>query len=138
MTAVHFETAAEARSGLKALLDAAVEGRTATVRRAHDVAAVVDAARLRDALERVVTSEPVVVHEEGEWAAFLPGLPISAGGATIDEAIDDLVVAMREYAEDWHSRLRLAPNHRDAWGFVQLVDLSTDEQLRAWLTRSAA
>ncbi|MFC6009553.1 hypothetical protein [Nocardia lasii] len=34
---------------------------------------------------------------------------------------------------DWQDRLRLAANHRDNWGLVQLVCLSTDEQLREWL-----
>jgi predicted RNase H-like HicB family nuclease len=74
-----------------------------------------------------------VVHEAGGWSAFIPGLPIAADGATSEEAIDELVDAIREYAEDWHDRLRHAPNHRESWRMVQLVDLSEDDELRAWL-----
>jgi predicted RNase H-like HicB family nuclease len=73
-----------------------------------------------------------VVHEAGGWSAFIPGLPIAADGATSEEAIDELVDAIREYAEDWHDRLRHAPNHQENREIAQLVGLSDDE-LRAWL-----
>ncbi|MBI9115686.1 hypothetical protein [Sanguibacter suaedae] len=136
-TALRFPTAAQGRSHFRDLLDAAVDGRTATVQREDQQVAVVDARRLRAALERLVDVLPVVVHEEGEWSAFLPGVPLTASGATVDAVIDDLVAASREYAEDWNARLRAAPNHEENWGFVQLVDLSTDEQLRTWMTRLA-
>ncbi|MCW2642256.1 MAG: hypothetical protein JWP76_4562 [Dactylosporangium sp.] len=56
-----------------------------------------------------------------------------ADGATFDEAIDDLIDALREYAEDWQDRLLDAPNHGNNWGLVQLISLSDDEQLRDWL-----
>jgi hypothetical protein len=41
---------------------------------------------------------------------------------------------LRTYAVAWHDVLGRALNHRDNWGMVQLIDLSTDDQLRAWLT----
>ena len=64
--------------------------------------------------------------------------PAHRGGRrTFDEAIDDLVQAAREYAEDWNDHLLLAPNHRGNWGLVQLVELSTVEQLRNWVLGSA-
>lgn len=44
-----------------------------------------------------------------------------------------MVDALRDYAEEWADRLRLAPNHADNWGLVQIVALSSDEQLRDWL-----
>ncbi|SEG42856.1 hypothetical protein SAMN05444920_102996 [Nonomuraea solani] len=44
-----------------------------------------------------------------------------------------MIEALREYAEDWQSRLLDAPNHRENWGLVQLISLSDDEQLREWL-----
>ena len=40
---------------------------------------------------------------------------------------------MREYAQDWVERLQYASNHAENWGLVQLVHLSTDEQLADWL-----
>ncbi|WP_202627968.1 hypothetical protein [Cellulomonas sp. APG4] len=131
----------QARTNLKLLFDRAVAGSAPTIRRSttSDRIALVDAARLRATLEHLIPNPgAVVVHEEGEWAAFLPGLPISAAGATLDEAVDDLIVALREYAEDWADRLAGAPNHADRWGLVQLVTLSSDDELRTWLTATAA
>lgn len=94
--------------------------------------ALVDAARLRDALAALTPSDSRVVFEEGEWAAFLPGLPVHAVGTSVDEVVSELVDALREYAEDWHHHLRTAPNH-DHWGLVQMTELSTDQQLRDWI-----
>ena len=132
-------TVSHARKHLKAVLDHAASGATPLIQRSttRDRLAVVDAGRLRDVLARCVNLSAVVVHEAGEWAAFLPGLPISASGATLDEAVDDLVLALREYAEDWPA-LAEAPNHSGNWALVQLVALSSDDELRDWLSATAA
>jgi predicted RNase H-like HicB family nuclease len=92
----------------------------------------VDADRLRYFLSKISPSA-TVVSEAGSWWIFIQGLPVSADGATLEEALDETVVALREYAEDWQDRLSAAPNHVDNWGLVQLVGLSTDAQLREWL-----
>jgi len=39
-----------------------------------------------------------VLAENNGWSIFLPGLPISADGATLDEALDGAVLALRDYA----------------------------------------
>ncbi|MFC8448388.1 prevent-host-death protein [Kitasatospora sp. NPDC057223] len=137
MSAVHYESYTEARSHLKDLLDAAEQGRVATVRRDAGRAAVVDVERLRHFLSTVCVSRAQVVAEGGGWSAFIPGLPVAADGATFDEAIGEMLDALREYAEDWQERLQGAPNHRDNWGLVQLISLSDDDQLRDWLVGAA-
>jgi sugar phosphate isomerase/epimerase len=133
MPAVHAASFTDARNNLKALLDAAHDGRTATVRRDRDRLAVVDAARLRFVLSRLVPT-PQAVAEGGGWSIMLDGVPVAADGASFAEAVEDFLAALREYAEDWSARLRLAPNHQDNWGIVQLVDLSSDAELEAWAT----
>jgi predicted RNase H-like HicB family nuclease len=85
----------------------------------------------------VCPSKAEVVAEAGGWSVFLPGLPLAADGATFDEAIEEMVQALREYAEDWQDRLRTAPNHEDNWGLVQLIALSDDVELRDWLVGAA-
>lgn len=132
MAALHFDSATDARKNFKDLLDAADRGRPATVRRDHHTAAVVDAERLRYFLARM-EPQASVTHDAGSWWIYFSGLPISADGATLDEAVDDAVTALREYAEDWQDRLSSAPNHEGSWGLVQLVSLSDDDQLRDWL-----
>lgn len=134
---VHYDSYSDARAHLKDLLDAAERGRVATVRRDAASAAVLDAARLRHFLATVVPSRAQVVPEADGWSVFIPGLPIAADGPTFDEALDEMVQALREYAEDWQDRLLDAPNHRDNWGLVQLISLSDDGQLRDWLAGSS-
>ena len=125
----------QARSHLKDLLDAAERGVPATVLREGSVAAVVDAERLRAELARLCRPAEVVAEAEG-WSVFVPGVPVAADGATLDEALDEMVEALREYAVDWQDHLREAANHRGNWALVQLIALSGDDQLRAWLASS--
>ena len=139
MTAVgiSYESYSEARSHYKTMLDAAERGLPATVERDGAVSALVDAERLRDGLGQWCP-KATVVNEAGGWSVFLPGVPVAADGSTFDESITEMVDALREYADDWQTHLLDAPNHRSNWALVQLVALSTDEQLRAWLVGSAA
>jgi predicted RNase H-like HicB family nuclease len=137
MSAVHYDSYTDARAHLKDLLDAAEKGRVATVRRDSATTAVVDVKRLRHFLASIDPSRAQVVPETGGWSVFIPGLPVAADGASFDEAITEMIDALREYAEDWQQRLLDAPNHRDNWGLVQLISLSDDEQLRGWLVGAA-
>ncbi|MDQ2585723.1 prevent-host-death protein [Saccharothrix yanglingensis] len=137
MPAVHYDSYTDARAHLKDLLDAAEKGRVATVRRDSSTTAVVDVKRLRHFLASTVPSHAQVVPEAGGWSVFIPGLPVAADGASFDEAITEMIDALREYAEDWQQRLLDAPNHRANWGLVQLISFSDDEQLRDWLVGAA-
>ena len=117
MLEVHYDSYTEARSNLKNLLDAAESGRVATVRRDSATTAVLDAARLRYFLASVVPSHAQVVQEGGGWSVFIPGLPVAADGATFDEAVTEMVDALREYAHDWQDHLltRRTTGRTGAW-----------------------
>lgn len=78
-------------------------------------------------------SNAQVVGEAGGWSIMIPGLPVAADAATLDEAADEMVDALREYADEWADHLRLAPNHAASRDLVQIIGLWSDEQLRAWL-----
>lgn len=133
MSAVHYDSYTDARKHLKTLLDAAESGRVATVRRESATSAIVDSDRLRHYLALVAPSRAQVVPESGGWSIFIPGLPVAADGATLDEAVTEMIDVLREYADDWQDHLLNAPNHRENWGIVQLISLSNDSQLREWL-----
>lgn len=137
MPQVHYDSYTEARNKLKNLLDAAENGQVATVRRDAATAVVLDAERLRYYLASVVPSRAQVVQEAGGWSVLIPGLPVAADGGTFEEAITEMADALREYAEDWQDHLLHAANHRENWGLVQLISLSSDDQLREWLVGSA-
>jgi predicted RNase H-like HicB family nuclease len=134
MSALHYDSYTEARTHLKELLDAAERGQPATVRRESSTAMVVDARRLLRLLLDIYPSHAQVVAEEGGWSVFIPGLPVAADGATFDEAVMEMIDALREYADDWQDHLYNVPNHADNWGLVHLIALSSDAQLREWLT----
>jgi hypothetical protein len=136
MTATHYDSVSSARAHLKDLLNAAESGRPATLTREGRRSAIVDADRLREILAVSRPSGALMAHESGGWSIVLPGLPVAADGATVDEALDEMVEAMREYADDWTERLLTAPNHARNWDLVQLIDLSHDDQLRNWLVGS--
>ena len=130
----HYPTFNEARSHLKDVLDAAGDVKPVTVVRDARRLAVVDAARLRAQLAALPGLRVEAVAEAGGWSMFVPGVPVAADGASFDEAAEEMVVALREYADDWAQRLRLAPDHAANWALVQLVGLSDDGELRAWIT----
>jgi prevent-host-death family protein len=136
VTATHYDSVSEARAHLKELLNAAESGRPATLSREGRRIAVVDADRLREILAASRPSRAQMAHEAGGWSIVLPGLPIAADGATVEEVLDEMVQAMREYADDWTERLLTAPNHALNWDLVQLIELSDDNQLRKWLVGS--
>ena len=137
MAGVHYDSYTDARNNLKNLLDAAESGQVATLRRDSATMVVIDATSLQQFLVSVVRSRAQVVQEAGGWSVFIPGLPVAADGATFDEAVDEMIDALREYAGDWQDHLLHAANHRGNWGLVQLISLSSDDQLREWLVGSA-
>ncbi|MDN5852011.1 MAG: prevent-host-death protein [Actinomycetia bacterium] len=133
MSAMQYDTFSEARKHFKDLFDAAEAGRPTSIRRERRRTALVDADRLRAVLVDANPSNAEVVAEAGGWSAFVPGLPIAADAATFTDAVDELVIALREYADDWADHLRHAPDHADNWGLIQIIDLSSDGQLRDWV-----
>lgn len=133
----HFTSYTQARQQLRAVLDAARDGMVTTIDRDDERFVVVSADELRRDLTALRPSRASVVAEGGGWAVILPGLPVHGDGESFDDALDDAVAALREYAEDWNARLRTAPNHRQHHAVVELVELSTDDQLRDWLLGGA-
>lgn len=129
----HFPSFTEARNQFRSVLDAAHAGLVTTVDRDKQRFVVVAADDLRDELARLRPSEAVAAAEGGGWSVLLPGLPVHGDGETFDDAVADTVAALREYAEDWNDRLHTAPNHRVHRAVVELIELSTDAQLRDWL-----
>lgn len=97
---------------------------------------VVAADTLGAELRRLLPSRAIVVAEGGGWSAILPGVPAHGDADSFDAAIDDLIDALRNYAEDWNGRLFRAPNHAQHRSLVELVELSGDAQLREWLVGS--
>ncbi len=125
----------ETRTHLKDVLDATAQGRTVTVRRDDQVTAVMPAEKLRQFFFHAVSPHVEIFKENGAVVALMKNRPFVSEGADVEDALADLILSLREYAEDWEDRLQHAPNHASAWALVQLVKLSTDEQLLEWFDR---
>jgi hypothetical protein len=137
MTAVAFKNYSDARKEFKEVLDDAESGRPVGVQRRERRVAVVDADDLRRALAHSRdVPQPVAVAEAGGWSVLLPGVPVAADGADFNEAVDEFILALREYSEDWVERLHRVPNHARRWALIQFVAFSTDGQLAAWIRAS--
>lgn len=130
-----YPTFSRARTHLKDVLDANARGVTVTVARDGALSAVVPLDRLREYFFRTVSPRVRITKDGGLTIALMEGRPFASEGADVERALEDLVLSLREYAEDWADHLKDAPNHRDAWALVQLVQLSSDEQILDWFER---
>lgn len=130
------ETATDVRRHWRAHLDRAAARLPVPFSRGQDAFAVVGTPLLRDLLRRSLPA-PVVVAEDDGWSVFLDGYPIAADGIDLDEAVDDFVVSVTDYANAWTDRLHTAPNHQHAAALVHLVAVSTDDELRQWVGGAA-
>lgn len=127
-----YEKITEARSHLKDIYDSAQRGVPSLVRREQDSPIViVKADSFKRALRALCPIEPQVRFTESNVSMWLPGLPVSAEGTDFDAAETEFIAALRDYAELWVEDLGGFPNHADNWGLVNLVLLSSDEELRA-------
>jgi hypothetical protein len=136
-TTADYPTVAAARANFKHLLDAAATGVPSQLHRDEQHLAMVDAVLL---VRHLAGSLPraEVVAEAGGWSVVIPGVPVAADGSSYDEAVTEMVIALREYADDWTDRLHLAPNHAGNWGLVQVISLSTDAELAQWVAGAPA
>ena len=124
----------EARSNFKTLFDAVEEGNVAVVeRRGSRPLALIDRAEADSLLSEKFPFEPEVSFAKAMGgkgksatsavAMWLPNLPVHSDGADFQEAAENLVEALIDYAELWEAELRHAPNHAGNLGWVRRVQL---------------
>lgn len=129
------QTATEVRRNWRAQLDRAKAQIPVAFSRGGDEFAVISVSLLQSALRRGLPA-PVAVAEDGGWTIVLDGHPIAADGADLDEALDEFIVSLNDYADAWIDRLHAAPNHQHAAPLVQLVATSSVAELREWVDGS--
>lgn len=99
----------------------------------ESVACIEGVQQLQEFFFRAVSPRVELNHEDGRVIALMSGRPFVSEGATVDDALVALAESLREYAEDWEARLQQAPNHRENWALVQLIKLSSGDELLNWL-----
>lgn len=102
--------ARSARDHIKDVLDAAEGGGTAIIIRERPVAAV-DAGVLEELLAERAPFEVLSSVTSDQVAFWLADGLVHGVGANLEEATDDFLDALVDYAKSWFEELRNAPNH---------------------------
>lgn len=134
MSPARYTNGSSARKDFSRFLHSALDAQVVTVKTSDHTVALVDAEVFRDHLARTVQANAMTFVEDGGIAVVLPGRPFAVETGSLSESLEEMIDVLREYASDWQDRLHSAPNHRDSWGLVQLIEPSSDEELTTWLT----
>lgn len=124
----------EARTHWRDIMNASSQGVPVTIGcHGSAVSAVVDAERLREYFAETLDPHALTFVEDGVHVIVLDRRGFTSEGETLEDAIEDMVHQLREYAEDWGEHYSTAPNHEKNWALVQMISMSSDSQLREWL-----
>ncbi|MBX3116813.1 MAG: hypothetical protein KF808_05655 [Cryobacterium sp.] len=128
-----YDSFTDARKSLKQILDSAEAGSVISIKRGARSTVVADRDRFRGLLAKATPSRAMVVAEDNAWVIVIPDSPFAAEAQSLDDAIADLIANLRDYATEWQEHFAAAPNHAKNWALVQLVNVSSDDDLRDWL-----
>jgi hypothetical protein len=124
---------ADARKMLSALLAWVSSGSGNVVviePRGKRAAVLVDAEEQAQVLARAFPFSPEVFFHDDSVAVWLPELAVFGQGETLDEAKEDLVDAVLDYADSWYDEnLRAAPMHAARAGWLQRIRLAGPDRV---------
>jgi antitoxin (DNA-binding transcriptional repressor) of toxin-antitoxin stability system len=118
----------EARRDFSSLYDRVENGSIAVVqRRGSKPVAMVDAEEQQRLLALHFPFAVQVRVDTDSVAMWVENLPVHAQADDFESASRALAAELIEYAEEWESELRFAPNHKDLWGYVRRIELAGSE-----------
>lgn len=123
----HQFKAREARDHFKELMDRAENGGVAVLRR-NSAMVLVDRDLFDSALAAKHPFDVKVNLADGQTSMWMDGIPVHGVGDSYDEAEEDFLNALVDYAEAWIQELRFAPNHRANGGLVERVLMYAGER----------
>jgi hypothetical protein len=101
-------------------MDRAESGGVAVLRRNYTMVLVE-----RDVLDSALAAQHPfdvkVSFSDGQTSMWIEGVAVHGVGDSYDEAEEDFLDALVDYAEAWVSELRFAPNHKANAGLVERV-----------------
>lgn len=119
----------EARKDFSSLYDRVENGSIAVVqRRGSKPVAMVDAEEHERLLALHFPFAVQVRVGRDSVAMWVENLPVHAQADDFESATHALAAELVEYAEEWESELRFAPNHKGFWGYVRRIELAGSEQ----------
>jgi hypothetical protein len=144
---LYYGTLKDGRQHLSDVLDAAQDGLMVRLRRGRSnrderagSVSVVKTTVLQDILEKLVAASIEAVYNDDDrlHTVAVRGLPLAAEGESLSDAVDELVDDIRDYCDDWVTRLRFAPNHAGNVPLVYLAQSMSDDELHEWLMQQAS
>lgn len=132
---LEYKSISAARSAISEIYNTAERHLAVAITRENDAPiTVIRQDHLKKALEALCLLEPQVrFSSDGEVSMWIDGLPVSGQGESFEAAGQEIIDSLRDYAKTWIEDLRDYPNHKDRWDVVNLVLLSSDDELRAFL-----
>ncbi len=116
----HQFKAREARDHFRELMDRAEAGGVAVLRK-NSTMVLVAREVLDSALAVQHPFDVSVSFVDGQTSMWVDGVPVHGVGDSYDQAEEDFLDALVDYAEAWVCELRFAPNHKANAGLVQRV-----------------
>lgn len=132
---LEYRSISAARSAISEIYNTAERHLAVAITRENDApVAVIRQDHLKKALQALCLLEPQVrFSSDGVVSMWIEGLPVTGQGENFDVAGVDLIASLRDYAKTWIEELRDYPNHKNRWDVVNLVLLSNDEEMHAFL-----
>lgn len=129
-------TVRSARDNFRDVLDSAQDAQPSTVVRNGHEFVVIDKSPLINFLQTTARPKALITYEDEASVVVLEDLPFAAEANSLEEAVSLLIEDLRDYAEHWAGDFQHAPNHKNNWGLVTVINLLNDDDLSKWIIGS--
>ena len=132
---LHYPKISSAREAISQIYSTVERHLVVGISRENDApVAVIRKDDLKQALQTLYPISPQVRFDtKKQTSMWIDGIPVSSQGEDFDSAGHALIGALRDYANMWVEDLKDYQNHRERWPLVNLVLLSDDDELFAFL-----
>lgn len=127
------KSASDVRKEWSSTIDTVMRERPAFIQRTRDHLILLDVATLRLAFKNLTFDLLVYEEKDGSVTCTEDHLDLVENAASVDECIQQMIAALRDYANDFYREFALwskAPNRTSHIPYVLKVLASTDEEIR--------
>ncbi|MBO5637917.1 MAG: hypothetical protein J5906_10440 [Acidaminococcaceae bacterium] len=126
-------SSSEVRKEWSSTIDATVRLRPQFIQRTHDNITMLNTVMLAELLGNCKLHASLYQEPDGSITASVDEIDVIENGATMDECLDNLLMALKEYARDYYEEFdywSAAPNRRAHLPYVIKLLTTSDEILR--------
>ena len=132
-TVDYCKSASDVRKEWSSTIDTVMRERPVFIQRTRDHLILLDVATLRLAFKNLTFDLLVYEEKDGSVTCTEDHLDLVENAASVDECIQQMISALRDYANDFYREFALwskAPNRKSHIPYVLKVLASTDEEIR--------